>query len=302
MEIYLRNLNRNYLTIDCEEIYHAEIFKKSESFEILKFEDKFLEKNFDIILATLEKHNVVATFFILGEIAKKYRTVINEIKSLGHDIGSHGYSHIMLTELDKKKAWIEVKKSKDVIEDVISKEVVIFRAPTFSIGKENQHIFKMLLDAGYLIDSSVNNYNGNSMYATSDYPSEPFMFDIGGRKLLEVPVFPSRWGAREFAFSGGGYFRLIPFFIFRQLAKHTYNRSGGFFNFYAHPWEFGIDEYSKYINFSELDWKSRFRLTVNIGKMEGKFNKLCSRYKFGLLSEFLSKSELDSLPVVHLEG
>jgi peptidoglycan-N-acetylglucosamine deacetylase len=45
------------------------------------------------LLRILEKHGVIATFFVTGERAKRYPDIVREIISKGHSIGNHSYSH-----------------------------------------------------------------------------------------------------------------------------------------------------------------------------------------------------------------
>jgi peptidoglycan-N-acetylglucosamine deacetylase len=46
------------------------------------------------LLDILQKHNILALFFCNGKAAEKYPDLMNKIRSQGHDIGNHGYSHL----------------------------------------------------------------------------------------------------------------------------------------------------------------------------------------------------------------
>ena len=47
-------------------------------------------------LAFLDKHNCKATFFVVGDVAKAYPTLIKKIVDKGHEIACHSNKHIPL--------------------------------------------------------------------------------------------------------------------------------------------------------------------------------------------------------------
>jgi len=109
-----------------------------------------VENSTDIILNLLDKHNVKATFFILGWIAERKPDLVKKIHNKGHEIASHGYGHLLNYNLSKEELEEDLKKSKFIIEDLIGEEVVGYRAPSFSISDE---LLDILYNLGYKYDS-----------------------------------------------------------------------------------------------------------------------------------------------------
>ncbi|GAI41309.1 unnamed protein product, partial [marine sediment metagenome] len=95
-------------------------------------------RNTEWFLQTLTQHNVKATFFILGEVAKKYSGLIRQISNSGHEIGIHGFSHKQIFKLSKEDFRREIADCKKLLEDITSEPVLGHRAPAFSIMPETK--------------------------------------------------------------------------------------------------------------------------------------------------------------------
>ena len=107
------------------------------------------------ILEILEEHNIKATFFVLGWIAKKVPWLVREIDKRGHEIASHGYNHILNYKLTDQELYDDLERSKKLLEDLTEKEVIGYRAPSFSI---NDKLMAILRELGYKCDSSLNSF------------------------------------------------------------------------------------------------------------------------------------------------
>jgi peptidoglycan/xylan/chitin deacetylase (PgdA/CDA1 family) len=81
------------------------------------------------VLATLRKHGVRATFFLVGNRAQQYPDLAKEIVEEGHEIGSHSYSHPYFDRLSLAQAAREIAVAKTVLEDVTGQECRLFRPP-----------------------------------------------------------------------------------------------------------------------------------------------------------------------------
>ncbi len=107
------------------------------------------------LLELYEKHNIKATFFFTGYIAKLYPEILKMIMPYGHEIASHGLIHDsdqafdLLSYDDQIK---QLKESKKILEDISGQEVISFRAPALRV---NQNTPKALLESGFKIDSSI---------------------------------------------------------------------------------------------------------------------------------------------------
>ena len=114
-----------------------------EFYIVLTFDDGPYLGYTEKILDILNRHNVVASFFVTGQNVKKYPTLVYKIYKEGHTIGLHGYNHIDYTKLSKKQILVELNKAKQTIENIIGKDKIkYFRPPA---GKWN-HLVKQCCD------------------------------------------------------------------------------------------------------------------------------------------------------------
>lgn len=68
------------------------------------------------ILEILDAHNAKATFFCVGENVKKYSDVFEMVKSKGHNVGNHTYSHLKGTKTTTKEYIEDIKKASNLIQ------------------------------------------------------------------------------------------------------------------------------------------------------------------------------------------
>jgi len=86
----------NLLTIDLEEWYHPEYVRK----ETLPYKEERIQYSLKTTLDLLNRHNLKATFFIVGELAEKNPEIIKNIRENDHEIAFHGYNHKPLWNLN----------------------------------------------------------------------------------------------------------------------------------------------------------------------------------------------------------
>ena len=72
------------------------------------------------ILDILANRNVKATFFVVGNVAAKFPSLVKSIADAGHEIGIHGYSHKQIFLLSMDEFRDEVKRAKSMLEDLTS--------------------------------------------------------------------------------------------------------------------------------------------------------------------------------------
>lgn len=81
------------------------------------------------ILDILAAHHAKATFFVLGEAAKKYPDVVQRIIADGHSIGNHTYSHSHPWLASETRARQEVSITSHIIESITGVWPRWFRPP-----------------------------------------------------------------------------------------------------------------------------------------------------------------------------
>ncbi len=67
---------------------------KREKAVYLTFDDGPIPEATPFILDTLERYGAKATFFMVGENARKYPHLLAEVKARGHRVGNHTNNHI----------------------------------------------------------------------------------------------------------------------------------------------------------------------------------------------------------------
>ena len=94
------------------------------------------------ILSLLKKHKAKATFFLIGENAKKYPEIVNQIIDEGHTIGNHSYSHSKnFGFFSTEKVTSELLKANLILKEISGMELKMFRPP---FGVTNPNIKKAL--------------------------------------------------------------------------------------------------------------------------------------------------------------
>lgn len=86
------------------------------------------------IAEALKKHGAVATFFVLGSRAEKYKSTIAAIAKNGNEIGNHTYSHKELTRLKKTEIINELGKTSDILKDITGVKPVLIRPAYGSVN------------------------------------------------------------------------------------------------------------------------------------------------------------------------
>lgn len=112
-----------------------------------------MEEGIDPLLQVLHEENIPATFFTTGKIAEMFPEKVEQVTSSGHELGSHGFSHVDFTTLDPTCARKEIVNSAKVLRRFSS--VTSFRAPYLRFPDSYLGLLK---DEGFLLDSSQAKY------------------------------------------------------------------------------------------------------------------------------------------------
>ena len=273
----------NALTIDVEDYFQVSAF--APYIDRVDWDRCVcrVERNVARILAMLDEHSVKATFFTLGWIAERYPAIVRDIVAGGHELASHGYGHQRASDLEPRAFFEDVHSAKALLEHLGGTAVKGYRAPSFSIGASNRHwAFECLARAGYRYSSSVYPVRHDHY----GMPDAPRFAHVVHPPLIEVPPTTVRAFERNWPASGGGYFRLMPYALSRQLIAHVIRRDGQSAVFYFHPWE--IDAGQPRV--AGISAKTRFRHYVNIHRMESRLTCLLKDFRWGRMdSIFLAE-------------
>ena len=221
------------LTFDIEEWFHIldnESTRTEKNWA--RYEDRLIA-NVERIFHFLEKSENKATFFCMGWVAKKYPEVIKRIDKIGYEVGSHSHLHQLIYEQNRSEFENDLKNSINFIEDTIGKKVRSYRAPGFSIKEKNLWAFEVMIENGIEIDSSIFPSNRQHGGLRRSGIFEPTLIEMKGGILKEFPINLWRSGIGKIVFSGGGYFRLIPYLFIKRLMKNS-----DYVMTYFHPRDF----------------------------------------------------------------
>ena len=236
---------------------------------------KEISYNIDVTLDFFDEHNVKATFFILGSVAKDMPSLVYKIANSGHEIASHGMHHQFLHLLPKKNVIQHINDSKNIIENAASKKVNGFRAPFFSINKKSLYIFDEIMSAGYAYDSSIYPIHGHDLYGISGAKKSIHKMDNG---LIEMPLSIMQIMGHALPVLGGGYYRLYPY-LFNKFALEILNNKKKMPGIiYLHPYEVG-GKYQKILNTGFLRNIRYYHNTGN--KVRSRLKKMIKTHKFG---------------------
>lgn len=226
------------LSVDVEEYFHIEAAHGSIRKQDWPNWPSRVEKSVELLLSLFYRHDRRATFFILGDVARRNPALARRIADAGHEIASHGTGHDRLHRLNPDSFRQDLIDSKKILEDQTGKPILGYRAPTFSVVPQTAWAVDVLLDAGFRYDASVFPVR-HPWYGVPTAPTTPFFLRGGKdcRTILEVPPLTWHVAGRQLAVAGGGYFRLLPLAFMsmglRQAAAE--NRPA---ILYFHPWEF----------------------------------------------------------------
>ena len=277
----------NALSVDVEEYYHAEIFRRGLNGDGHHSFQSRVERSTDRLLELMREHGARATFFVLGEIAERHPALLRRLAAERHEIACHGDRHDNVWTQSPHEFRADIRRAKRSVEDAAGQAVIGYRAPNFSIRPAQQPwAYPTLLEEGFLYDSSVFPIV-HDRYGQPDAPR--FAHEVWrhtGRGLLEFPISTVRLARMNFPIGGGGYFRLLPLTVTMMAIHHVNAREGRPVMFYMHPWELDPDQPRQ-----KMSWPHCVRHYAGLEKQVDKLSGLLSRFSFGPACEVLQLSQ-----------
>lgn len=206
----------NALTIDLEDYFQVHAFSNVIRFEDWDNYESRIERNTHRLLEILGESGIrhpsfaagplrrtgraegigneltpcasaKATFFVLAWNAERYPQLIREIHENKYEIASHGYNHRLIYNMSPNKFREDVRKSKEILEDIIGDKVIGYRAPSYSITNKSQWAFEVLMEEGFKYDSSIFPIH-HDFYGFPEAPRFPFLISMNGNNNFEFSL------------------------------------------------------------------------------------------------------------------
>ena len=120
-------------SVDVEDWYQVSDFEEMVEFSAWGWYESRVIGNTERILGMLAEARVKATFFVLAWNAERHPALPRMIAAAGHEIATHGYAHRLAYDIGREAFRADVERSKKLLEDLTGREVLGYRAPSFSI-------------------------------------------------------------------------------------------------------------------------------------------------------------------------
>ncbi|MBC2714560.1 MAG: DUF3473 domain-containing protein [Desulfobacteraceae bacterium] len=264
---------QNYLTIDVEDYFQVAAFADIVSPRDWDSMEQRVQANITPILRLLKKHEVHATFFVVGWIAEKHPEVVRAIIGDGHEIGCHSYWHQNIYDLTPEAFREDTLKAKTILESLCNRKITAYRAPSYSITKKSLWALDILKEMGFTTDSSIFPIM-HDIYGIPDAPR--FRYTLPQQGMEEFPISTAVFFGKKIPVAGGGYFRLLPYWFTKFALKRINHGEKQPFVFYLHPWEIDSEQ-PRFIHARRL---SKFRHYNNLDKTMGRFKRLLNDFDF----------------------
>jgi polysaccharide deacetylase family protein (PEP-CTERM system associated) len=278
---------RNAMSVDVEDYFHVAALSdviREEDWPRMEYR---AESSTHKLLELFARKGIQATFFILGWVARRSPDLIREIYSSGHEVACHGMSHRLIYRQTPEEFEAETRDSKHLLEDIVGAPVVGYRAASWSITRQSLWALDIIHSLGFEYDSSIFPVR-HDIYGIPGAPRRPGVVETpSGKKLVEFPPSTAPLAGVHVPVAGGGYFRLLPYWLTRAGLRRINASEGQSFVFYLHPWE--VDPEQPRV---KAKWRSRFRHYTNLSKTYGRLERLIDEFRFTTVRNVLCDTGL----------
>ncbi len=279
------------LTFDIEDWFHIihkypeDILEKWDNYEVR------IHKGMDKIFQVLADYDVKATFFVVGYIARKHPEIIKRIHDLGFEVAAHSNMHKAAYKQDREEFKQDLSDCINSIEVITGEKVVSYRAPGFSIKKQNVWAFEVLNELGIEYDASIFPAKREDGGFDDFELATPSIIKYNGMSIKEFPMSIDTFMGRKFIASGGGYFRFFPYRLIRKLLnKADYTMT------YFHPRDFD----PKQPMLDGLTLKRKFKSYYNLSTSYTKLRQLVHDFDFVDMREAAEVIDWNNVPIIDL--
>jgi polysaccharide deacetylase family protein (PEP-CTERM system associated) len=276
---------KNILSFDIEEHYQVSGLAAAVSRDSWDSHESRVERNTHKILELLDRHQVRATFFILGIVAEKHPQLVREIAEGGHELASHGYDHKLIYDMTNDQFREELIRTNDLLESISNKKIIGHRAPSFSLALNDIDKFEILAELDFKYDSSLFPIKHFRYGDAQQAPLAPFSVKKDGQAIIrEFPLTAVEFLGKRIPAAGGGYFRLYPNFLIRRNIRLANSEQRPTI-VYLHPWEFDPDQ----PRIKGAGLGNTFRHYINLHKTYGKVEMMIKKFEFCSFDDYMAR-------------
>lgn len=251
--------------MDVEDWYHLDYFQDKSPDKTRSMLDGFLN-----YIEILNAHNLKTTFFVLSELSEAAKEYILYADKCGHEIACHGKDHTRPLTMEVDSFKRELIEAKEVLSNLIGKEIIGYRAPCYSINKERYDILK---EVGFKYSSSKMDILNHPLYGDLELGEQDKIAPLLYRKngLTEIALNTERILGINIAVSGGGWIRLFPWYCFMKPVLKNHLTKNEIYTFYIHPFELSKTKMPKVEGISQI---TKIRAKKGLGSVETKIEQL----------------------------
>ncbi len=273
----------NILTVALEDYYQVGVFNRLiQHGQWYRFETRF-EQNAQKTLELLERHQIKATFFVLGWIADEYPEIVRRVAEAGHEVASKGYYHRSIRQMTPAEFREDLARSREALERASGTLVLGYRVAHEWLQPDDLWALDVLIEEGYAYDSSICPTLRHFAHQPWRAFAHQHVHRDGRRRIWEFPLSVWKFLGIDIPIAGGNYFRQFPHRLVRHEVDRWIRRQPHPFVMYFHIWELDPGQ-PKIEAASRLNRMRHYRHLERMGPiLEDYFN----RYRFTSVARHL---------------
>jgi polysaccharide deacetylase family protein (PEP-CTERM system associated) len=277
------------LTFDIVDWFHIIETSSDNTLERWSNYEVRIHNGMDRIFKILNENNIKATFFILGYIAKKHPEIVKKIHDLGYEVAAyHDKDAYHQSRIEFKQ---DLQDCINSLESITGEKVLSYRAPGFSIKKQNVWVFEVLNELGIKYDASISSATRWDSDFDNSSESTPAIIKYNEMQIKEFPMSVNTVFGQKFTATAGGYFRLLPYRLIRKwLNDADYTMT------YFHPRDFDPSQSM----LDGLSLKRKFKSYYNLSTSYTKLRQLVYDFDFIDMREAAKIVDWNNVPIIDL--
>jgi len=281
------DIRKHVLTVSVEDYFHGASLDGVVARKHWTRIESRLEKSLKEVLDLLAEHQATATFFVLGWIAERQPEIVRQIRAAGHEIASRGYwprggEKGMLPHPQELRE--ELQRAREALEAAGSNRIVGYRHPRWLMRPEELWVIDVLVEEGYLYDSSVNPILRRFARDPRWFEAHQHRHSVTNQSIWVLPASTVSVLGERVTISGGNYVRQLPHSLLKQAVKYWDAHRTTPIVFYFMPWEMDRDQ-PQIRGISRLQ---RIRQYRSLGKTRDVFQEYLKTYRFQPIGDWLN--------------